>query len=29
MDQVLGGRGYLRPWFGAAATDDVFKIELR
>jgi LmbE family N-acetylglucosaminyl deacetylase len=24
MDQVLGGRVYLRPWFGAAQADDVF-----
>ena len=27
MDQVLGGRVYLRPWFGAASGDDVFKME--
>jgi LmbE family N-acetylglucosaminyl deacetylase len=24
MGQVLGGRVYLRPWFGAARADDVF-----
>ncbi len=24
MAQVLGGRVYLRPWFGAAQADDVF-----
>jgi LmbE family N-acetylglucosaminyl deacetylase len=24
MTQVLGGRVYLRPWFGAAQADDVF-----
>jgi LmbE family N-acetylglucosaminyl deacetylase len=24
MDQVLGGRVYLRPWFGASSTDDLF-----
>jgi LmbE family N-acetylglucosaminyl deacetylase len=29
MDQVLGGGVYLRPWFGAASADDVFKIERR
>jgi LmbE family N-acetylglucosaminyl deacetylase len=29
MDQVLGGRVYLRPWFGAAAADDVFKVGIR
>jgi LmbE family N-acetylglucosaminyl deacetylase len=29
MDQVLGGRMYLRPWFGAAAGDDVFKADAR
>jgi len=26
MDRVLGGRVYLRPWFGAGATDDVFAL---
>lgn len=29
MDQVLGGRAYLRPWFGAASGDDLFKIKLQ
>jgi LmbE family N-acetylglucosaminyl deacetylase len=27
MDQVLGGRQYLRPWFGGAA-DDLFAVEI-
>ena len=27
MDQVLGGRVYLRPWFGEGTADDVFKLE--
>ncbi len=26
LDQVLGGRVYLRPWFGEAAADDVFAL---
>jgi LmbE family N-acetylglucosaminyl deacetylase len=29
MDQVLGGRVYLRPWFGAASTDDLFTVAPR
>ena len=28
MDQVLGGRQYLRPWFGAAKGDDLFAVEI-
>jgi LmbE family N-acetylglucosaminyl deacetylase len=28
MDQVLGGRVYLRPWFGAAHADDVFAADV-
>jgi LmbE family N-acetylglucosaminyl deacetylase len=28
MDQVLGGRVHLRPWFGQGAADDVFGVEL-
>jgi LmbE family N-acetylglucosaminyl deacetylase len=28
LDETLGGRIHLRPWFGAAVTDDVFKLEL-
>jgi LmbE family N-acetylglucosaminyl deacetylase len=27
MDEVLGGRVHLRPWFGASTADDVFKVE--
>lgn len=27
LHETLGGRVYLRPWFGARATDDVFKLE--
>jgi len=26
--EALGGYVYLRPWFGAAKTDDVFKVEI-
>ena len=28
MDQVLGGRVYLRPWFGAGRAEDVFRLEI-
>ena len=28
MDQVLGGRQYLRPWFGGAKADDLFAVEI-
>ena len=28
MDQVLGGRQRLRPWFGAARADDLFAAEI-
>jgi LmbE family N-acetylglucosaminyl deacetylase len=28
MDQVLGGRQHLRPWFGAAKGDDLFAVEI-
>jgi len=28
MEQVLGGRVYLRPWFGAAHGDDVFGLDV-
>jgi LmbE family N-acetylglucosaminyl deacetylase len=28
MDQVLGGRQYLRPWFGSAKADDLFAVEI-
>ncbi len=28
LHETLGGRVYLRPWFGDRATDDVFKLEL-
>jgi hypothetical protein len=24
LNETLAGRVYLRPWFGARATDDVF-----
>lgn len=27
MDQVLGGRVWLRPWFGSGGGDDVFAVE--
>jgi LmbE family N-acetylglucosaminyl deacetylase len=29
LHETLGGRVYLRPWFGDRATDDVFKLEIR
>jgi hypothetical protein len=28
LHETLGGRVYLRPWFGARTTDDVFNLEL-
>jgi len=28
MDQVLGGRQHLRPWFGGAKVDDLFAVEI-
>jgi len=28
MDLVLGGRQYLRPWFGSAKADDLFAVEI-
>ncbi len=28
LHATLGGYVYLRPWFGARATDDVFKLEI-
>jgi LmbE family N-acetylglucosaminyl deacetylase len=28
MDQVLGGRQHLRPWFGGAQADDLFAVEI-
>jgi len=28
MDQVLGGRQHLRPWFGGAKADDLFAVEI-
>jgi LmbE family N-acetylglucosaminyl deacetylase len=28
MDQVLGGRQRLRPWFGRAKADDLFAVEI-
>jgi LmbE family N-acetylglucosaminyl deacetylase len=28
MDQVLGGRQHLRPWFGSAKGDDLFAVEI-
>jgi len=28
MEQVLGGRVHLRPWFGAARADDLFTAEI-
>ncbi len=28
LHETLGGRVYLRPWFGDRATDDVFNLEL-
>jgi len=27
LHETLGGRVYLRPWFGARATDDVFNLD--
>jgi hypothetical protein len=28
LHETLGGRVYLRPWFGGRTTDDVFSLEL-